>query len=276
MCVGDSSAVGTPGPIPNPAVKHRSADDNAFERGCESRLSPTHSIRTNKTKMNQPLLELTDIFKIYNQGRDNELEVLKDVNITLQKGDFAALIGPSGSGKSTLMHIIGLLDRPTAGHYRLDGRDVAHLRDRAAAKIRREEIGFVFQNFNLLPRTTALANVLMPTIYSHIKGSRAKAIELLKTVGLGERIHANVDNLSGGEKQRVAIARALINDPNIILADEPTGNLDSKTGASIIDLLEALNKKGVTVLFVTHDLGIVKRTKTVYKIQDGQIVDGKE
>jgi len=239
-------------------------------------LSPTHSIRTNKTKMNQPLLELTDIFKIYNQGRDNELEVLKDVNITLQKGDFAALIGPSGSGKSTLMHIIGLLDRPTAGHYRLDGRDVAHLRDRAAAKIRREEIGFVFQNFNLLPRTTALANVLMPTIYSHIKGSRAKAIELLKTVGLGERIHANVDNLSGGEKQRVAIARALINDPNIILADEPTGNLDSKTGASIIDLLEALNKKGVTVLFVTHDLGIVKRTKTVYKIQDGQIVDGKE
>jgi len=157
-----------------------------------------------------------------------------------------------------------------------DGRDVAHLRDRAAAKIRREEIGFVFQNFNLLPRTTALANVLMPTIYSHIKGSRAKAIELLKTVGLGERIHANVDNLSGGEKQRVAIARALINDPNIILADEPTGNLDSKTGASIIDLLEDLNKKGVTVLFVTHDLGIVKRTKTVYKIQDGQIVDGKE
>ncbi len=226
--------------------------------------------------MSQSLLELRDIFKIYNQGRDNELEVLKDVNITLRKGDFAALIGPSGSGKSTLMHIIGLLDKPTAGHYRLNGRDVSHLRDRAAAKIRREEIGFVFQNFNLLPRTTALSNVMMPATYAHTKGAKARAIELLKTVGLGHRIHANVDNLSGGEKQRVAIARALINHPNIILADEPTGNLDSKTGASIIDLLAKLNKKGVTVLFVTHDLGIVKRTKTVFKIKDGQIVDGRE
>src|SRR3990167_1030481 len=189
-----------------------------------------------------PIIELKNITKVYNRGKRNELAVLKKVDLKVGKGEFLALVGPSGSGKSTLMNILGLLDRPTQGHYLLNGREVTGVNSSEAARIRREEIGFVFQNFNLLARFSALHNVVLPTTYSRVLGARTTAGNLLASVGLKERLETNVDNLSGGEKQRVAIARALINNPNVILADEPTGNLDSKTGHGIIDLLEKFNK----------------------------------
>lgn len=217
------------------------------------------------------IIELKEITKTFNRGKSNEARVLCGVNLQVEKGELLALVGPSGSGKSTLMNIIGLLDRPTDGHYLLSGKSVTNLRGGEAARIRREELGFVFQNFNLLARFSALHNVLLPTTYSHIKGARERALSLLNLVGLKHRIHTNVDNLSGGEKQRVAIARALINKPNIIIADEPTGNLDSKTGHGIVDLLESLNKKGVTVIFVTHDKEIVGRARRVAQIKDGVV-----
>ena len=218
-----------------------------------------------------PIIELKNITKIYNSGKRNELTVLKKVDLKVGRGEFLALVGPSGSGKSTLMNILGLLDRPTQGHYLLNGREVTGVNSSEAARIRREEIGFVFQNFNLLARFSALHNVVLPTTYSRVLGARATASNLLASVGLKERLETNVDNLSGGEKQRVAIARALINNPNVILADEPTGNLDSKTGHGIIDLLEKFNKAGVTVIIVTHDKEIVSRARRVVRIKDGAI-----
>jgi len=218
-----------------------------------------------------PIIELKNITKVYNRGKRNELTVLKKVDLKVERGEFLALVGPSGSGKSTLMNIIGLLDRPTQGRYLLNGQEVTAVNGSEAARIRREEIGFVFQNFNLLARFSALHNVVLPTTYTHIKGGRAQAGNLLASVGLKERLETNIDNLSGGEKQRVAIARALINNPNVILADEPTGNLDSKTGHGIIDLLEKFNKAGVTVIIVTHDKEIVSRARRVVRIKDGAI-----
>ena len=219
-----------------------------------------------------PIIELKNITKVYNRSKRNELTVLKKVDLKVGKGEFLALVGPSGSGKSTLMNIIGLLDRPPQGQYLLNGQEVSGVNSGEAARIRREEVGFVFQNFNLLARFSALHNVLLPTTYSHIKGSHATAGSLLAAVGLKERTETIIDNLSGGEKQRVAIARALINNPDVILADEPTGNLDSKTGHGIIDLLERFNNKGVTVLIVTHDKEIVSRARRVVRIKDGAIV----
>lgn len=219
-----------------------------------------------------PIIKLKNITKVFNRGKHNELTVLKKVNLEVAKSEFLALVGPSGSGKSTLMNIIGLLDRSTKGQYLLNGREVSGVNGSEAARIRREEIGFVFQNFNLLARFSALHNVILPTTYSHIKGGHATAGSLLAAVGLKERTNTIIDNLSGGEKQRVAIARALINNPNIILADEPTGNLDSKTGHGIIDLLEKFNKAGVTVIIVTHDKEIVSRARRVVRIKDGAII----
>ena len=217
------------------------------------------------------LIELRDIYKIYQMG-DVEVHAVGGVNLAVEKGELISIMGPSGSGKSTLMNIIGLLDQPTSGAYWLEGADVAKLDENTLAEIRNRRIGFVFQSYNLLARTTALDNVELPLIYSGTKNRRRKAREALETVGLGDRVDHRPNELSGGQQQRVAIARALVNDPDIILADEPTGNLDTKTGLEIIDLFQQLNKeRGITILFVTHDPEIADFTRRIIHIRDGAI-----
>jgi putative ABC transport system ATP-binding protein len=217
------------------------------------------------------LIELRDICKIYQMG-DVQVQAVCGVNLDVEKGELISIMGPSGSGKSTLMNIIGLLDQPTSGEYWLEGADVAKLDENTLAEIRNRRIGFVFQSYNLLARTTALDNVELPLIYSGTKNRRRKAREALETVGLGDRVDHRPNELSGGQQQRVAIARALVNDPDIILADEPTGNLDTKTGLEIIDLFQRLNKeRGITILFVTHDPEIADFTRRIIHIRDGAI-----
>jgi putative ABC transport system ATP-binding protein len=220
------------------------------------------------------IIELKDVKKIYNQGKANELVVLKDIDLEIIKGDMIAIYGPSGSGKSTLLHIIGCLDRATSGKVLIEGKDTSKLLDNELALIRREKIGFVFQQFNLINVFTALENVEMPLIIAGKSKSktRKRATELLKSIGLGERLNHFPNQLSGGEIQRVAIARALANEPSVILADEPTGNLDSKTGSDIINLMKDLNGKGFTFIIVTHDSRITKSVKRVISIQDGKIL----
>ena len=220
------------------------------------------------------IIELKDVKKIYNQGKINELVVLKDIDLEINKGDMIAVYGPSGSGKSTLLHIIGCLDRATSGKVLIEGKDTSKLLDDDLALIRREKIGFVFQQFNLINVFTALENVEMPLIIAGKSKSKARkrATELLKSIGLGERLNHFPNQLSGGEMQRVAIARALANEPSVILADEPTGNLDTKTGSDIIDLIKDLNDKGFTFIIVTHDSRITKSVKRVISIQDGKIL----
>jgi len=220
------------------------------------------------------IIELKDVKKIYNQGKSNELVVLKDIDLEINKGDMIAVYGPSGSGKSTLLHIIGCLDRATSGKVLIEGKDTSKLLDDDLALIRREKIGFVFQQFNLINVFTALENVEMPLIIAGKSKSKARkrATELLKSIGLGERLNHFPNQLSGGEIQRVAIARALANEPSVILADEPTGNLDTKTGSDIIDLMKDLNGKGFTFIIVTHDSRITKSVKRVISIQDGKIL----
>ena len=220
------------------------------------------------------IIELKDVKKIYNQGKSNELVVLKDIDLEINKGDMIAVYGPSGSGKSTLLHIIGCLDRATSGKVLIEGKDTSKLLDDDLALIRREKIGFVFQQFNLINVFTALENVEMPLIIAGKSKSKARkrATELLKSIGLGERLNHFPNQLSGGEMQRVAIARALANEPSVILADEPTGNLDTKTGSDIIDLMKDLNDKGFTFIIVTHDSRITKSVKRVISIQDGKIL----
>ncbi|OGE70995.1 macrolide ABC transporter ATP-binding protein [Candidatus Daviesbacteria bacterium RIFOXYD1_FULL_41_10] len=218
------------------------------------------------------LVKLSRINKTYNTG-GIPFHALKNINLEVKKGEFLAIIGASGSGKSTLMNIIGLLDQPTSGIYELDGQNTACLKEGNLANIRSCKIGFVFQSFNLLPRTSALDNVAMPLIYAGVSSEDRHAIakKALEDVGLGDKLGSHSNQLSGGQQQRVAIARALVNNPEIILADEPTGNLDSKSGDEIIEIFIKLNKAGKTVIIITHEADIAKNAERIIKIKDGEI-----
>lgn len=220
------------------------------------------------------IMSLTGITKIYKTGDENTA-ALDGVDISIEQGEFVAIMGPSGSGKSSLMHIIGLLDTATHGKYQLNGQDVSKLSRQKQAEIRNTEIGFVFQQFNLLPRTTVVDNILLPTIYGKISNPEKRAAELAEEVGLGSKKHNKSNQLSGGQIQRVAVARALVMNPSIILADEPTGNLDTKTSVEIMNLFKEINKKGATIVLITHEEDIAKYATRVIRLRDGKI-EGKK
>ncbi|HWP49793.1 MAG TPA: ABC transporter ATP-binding protein [Candidatus Limnocylindrales bacterium] len=219
------------------------------------------------------MIQLKDISKVYALGAQ-EVEVLRNISLEIKPGEFLSLVGPSGSGKSTLMNILGCLDKPTRGSYFFEGVSVADLNDDQLAEIRNKKIGFVFQSFHLLPRINALQNVELPLIYAGVPRSKRKerAREVLTAVDLADRIHHKPNELSGGQRQRVAIARALVNNPQIILADEPTGNLDTRSGNEILQIFEKLNRQGVTLVIVTHDLSIAQRTHRIVTLRDGEII----
>lgn len=218
------------------------------------------------------LIEVKKLEKDYTSG-EVVTRVLHGLDFTIAAGEFVSIMGPSGSGKSTLMHILGFLDRPTSGTYLFEGRDVTELADDELAAMRNQKVGFVFQAFNLLPRTTVLDNVKLPLIYSASKEDIEKrAADTLKSVGLGHRLNYFTNQISGGEKQRVAIARALVNGPSVIFADEPTGNLDSKSGVQIMAILQRLNEAGNTIILVTHETYTSEHAKRIIKIMDGQII----
>jgi putative ABC transport system ATP-binding protein len=220
----------------------------------------------------QPIITIRDMTKVYRMG-EHEVHALRGVSLDIFKGDFLAIMGPSGSGKSTMMNMLGALDQPTSGAYWLDGTDVSRLSDNELADVRNRKIGFVFQSFNLLPRTSALQQVELPLIYAGKTERRYQAQAALELVGLGDRLHHKPSELSGGQQQRVAIARALVNEPAIILADEPTGNLDSKSGTEVMQIFQRLNREqGITVIFVTHDPWIARHTRRVVTLADGRIV----
>lgn len=215
------------------------------------------------------LLTLDHVSKSFKLG-DAELKVLDNISFTIKKGEFAAIVGPSGSGKSTMLYLLGCLDRPTSGKILFDNEDLALASEERLAAIRNQKIGFVFQMFNLLPRTSALANVLLPTVYNSSVGTqKEKALKMLRRVGLSERWSHFPNQLSGGEQQRVAIARALINDPELILADEPTGNLDSKSGTEILKIFQELHREGKTIILITHDHEIAKLAERRLELKDG-------
>ena len=220
------------------------------------------------------MIQLDSVSKVYHMG-SVEVNALRGVDLTIQPGEFIAIMGPSGSGKSTLMNILGCLDQPSGGSYLLDGVAVAEMNDDQLAEVRNRKIGFVFQNYNLLARTSAMDNVEIPMVYAGVPLAvrHSKAIDALKSVGLAGRLHHKPNELSGGEQQRVAIARSLVNDPSIILADEPTGNLDTRTGREIISIFQQLNRdRGMTIVFVTHDPEVAICTRRIIRLRDGQVI----
>lgn len=228
--------------------------------------------------MTRNIIEMKDIVKNFYIGTPNELHIIKNISITVNEGDFVSIVGVSGSGKSTLMNIIGVLDRPTSGEYVLDGISVSQMTDNDMSDVRNKKIGFVFQTFNLIPRSSALKNVELPMLYAGVDGKQRvrRAKELLELVGMGDRMDHLPNELSGGQKQRVAIARALANDPAIILADEPTGALDSATGHMVMDLFHKVHQKdGKTIVLITHNSELAAETDRVITIRDGQVVSDK-
>lgn len=221
----------------------------------------------------QEIIALQDVWKRYQMGKAGGLTVLKEIDLTINKGEFIAITGPSGSGKSTMVNIVGALDVPSHGSVYLDGKDIGSISESSLASLRSRKIGFIFQQFNLIPTLSALQNVMLPMELIDVSEGKAKerATELLTILGLGERLHHKPNELSGGQQQRVAIARALANDPEVILADEPTGNLDSKTGKFVMDFLGKMNKEGKTIVLVTHDLNLVHYAKRIVYILDGRV-----
>jgi putative ABC transport system ATP-binding protein len=224
--------------------------------------------------MSPPLISVRDLKRTYDLG-ETQVHALRGVTLDVMPGEFVALTGPSGSGKSTFMHLLGCLDRPTGGDYMLDGQNVASLDKRALARVRNVSIGFVFQGFNLLPRTTALENVELPLLYSGVGSARerhTRAADALRSVGLGERLDHHPNQLSGGQQQRVAIARALVNDPKLLLADEPTGNLDTRTSIEVMDIFQRLNREhGLTIVLVTHERDIAEYGTRIVAFRDGVV-----
>lgn len=228
---------------------------------------------------NEVIIDLNQIVKKFYVGKENELEILHGIDLKVRRGEFVSIVGASGSGKSTLMNIIGILDRPTSGGYILEGVDICKTNDKEVSHIRNQKIGFVFQTYNLIARTSALKNVELPMMYAGMskRARTAKAKELLKLVDMEERMDHTPDELSGGQKQRVAIARALGNDPAIILADEPTGALDSKTGRMVMDLFHKLHKeKGITIVLITHSNELAEETQRIITLKDGTIIGERE
>lgn len=221
----------------------------------------------------EAVIEVENLTKIYG-GHENRVEALAGLSLQVEKGEWVSVVGPSGSGKSTLMNLLGLLDRPTSGSYVLDGREVSRLKGGEVTRARRDLIGFVFQSYNLLPRQTALSNVELPMVYAGVYGTkrRARALGALERVELSNRADHKPPELSGGQKQRVAIARALVNDPAIVLADEPTGNLDTKSGEGILDLFDELKAEGTTLIMVTHDMEVAAHADRIVTVRDGRIV----
>lgn len=227
---------------------------------------------TSKNKPANIVIRLSHVDKTYDLGEE-KLEILKNISVTIESGELVAIVGPSGSGKSTLMHIMGLLDKQTGGTVELSGHDVSDLSEVESAKLRNQYIGFIFQQFNLLSRTSALENVLLPTLYSEPATDKTSyAKQILTDLGLGDRLKNYPNQLSGGQQQRVAIARALVNDPAVIFADEPTGNLDSKSGHEVVEILKKLNAQGRTIVIVTHDLELAKMAHRTIKIFDGEVI----